>query len=234
MRRGRPRVASWLVAASAVAAVAATGVSAQQVPGDPRERYPTRQRSTDDRPQTQQKFEESLHKLEADDLPTKLEGIEELGKAEHEPRALAYLLGAANDPDMSIRAKAIETLGQMKSKDATVPLVQRLFLKDTDAFTRRRILAALGQIGDPRATDPLITFIGGTSDEEARAGAVFALGEIGNPEAIPTLQKIVDGDPTSPVKPVAQMAIDKIHSRPVPTEVPPALAGDDRGQPPPR
>lgn len=220
-----------LVLASMALALPAARARAQAGPGDPRERY---QRQNVDRPRTQQQFDESLRKYQSDDLPTRLEGITEMGKMEEkdEPRALAYLLGAANDPDLSVRAKAIDTLGHMRAVEATTPFVQRLFMRDTDDFTRRRIVAALGMIGDKRAVEPLVSFAGGRADLQSRAGAVHALGEIGDPSALPALERIAGNADEPALRDVAKAAARRIRERPQPTELPPALAGDRRGLPP--
>jgi HEAT repeat protein len=222
--------------AHAVAALLALGLLgsrafAQPAPGDPRQRY---QRNATDKPRTQQQFDESLRKFEAEDLPTRLEGIAAMGQIDKkdEPRALAYLLSAANDPNLSVRSKAIDTLGHMRATEATASLVQRLFMRDTDDFTRRRILAALSMIGDKRATEPLLDFAAGKSNVATRAGAVHALGEIGDEKALPGLEEIAARDTDNSLRDVAKVAIQRIRSQPQPTEVPPALAGDRRGPAP--
>jgi HEAT repeat protein len=182
---------------------------AQPTPAaDPRARY-QRENTRQDRPRTQQQFDESLRKFEAEDLPTRLEGIAAMGQIDKkdEPRALAYLLSAANDPNMSVRAKAIDTLGQMRATEATTALVQRLFMRDTDDFTRRRILASLGRIGDKRAVDPLLDFAGGRAAVETRAGAIYAIGEIGDREAVPALEQIANGTDDPALRDVAKVAI---------------------------
>jgi HEAT repeat protein len=229
-RNGRSRA---VVGSVLFLAALAPGASAQPSPSaDPRARYQREQR-TQDRPRTQQQFDESLRKFEAEDLPTRLEGIAAMGQIDKkdEPRALAYLLSAANDPNPSIRAKAIDTLGTMRATEATTPLVQRLFMRDTDDFTRRRILAALGRIGDPRAVEPLLDYAGGNATVGTRAGAIYALGEIGDRRALPELQSIASGnDPT--LNPVAKAAIQRIEAQPEPTETPPALIDPRRGPPP--
>jgi HEAT repeat protein len=220
--------AAWLLLVLLGASVAA----AQPSPSaDPRARYQREQ----DRPRTQQQFDESLRKFESDDLPTKLEGIAAMGQIDKkdEPRALAYLLGAANDPDPSVRAKAIETLGHMHATEATTALVQRLFMRDTDDFTRRRILASLGMIGDKRAVDPLLDFADGKANVDTRAGAIYAIGEIGDRKALPALEHIATESDDPALRDVAKVAIQRIKARPVPTETPAALRDDRRPAPPP-
>jgi len=61
------------------------------------------------------KLDEALRNFNSDDLPTRLEGVEQLGHSDDEAKAVGYLLQAANDPDMAIRLKAIDVLGSMRA-----------------------------------------------------------------------------------------------------------------------
>ena len=212
--------------------VAATAGAQPSPSADPRARY-QREQQQQDRPKTQQQFDETLRKFESDDLPTRLEGIAAMGQIDKkdEPRALAYLLSAANDPNTAVRSKAIDTLGHMHAREATTPLVQRLFMRDTDDFTRRRILASLGMIGDKRAVEPLLDFAGGKANPETRAGAIYALGEIGDRKSLPALERIVSDGDDPMLRDVAKVAIQRIKARPEPTETPPSLVDEKR--PPP-
>jgi HEAT repeat protein len=231
-RQGR-RAANALAGVLLLGPLAASSATAQPSPSaDPRARYQREQR-TSDRPRTQQQFDESLRKFESDDLPTRLEGIAAMGQIDKkdEPRALPYLLSAANDPNLSVRAKAIDTLGHMRATEATTALVQRLFMRDTDDFTRRRILASLGMIGDKRVIEPLFDFAGGKASAQTRAGAVYAIGEIGDQSSLPALEQIANGGDDPALRDVAKVAIQRIKAQPLPTEVPASLGGD-RGGPP--
>jgi HEAT repeat protein len=231
IRQGR-RAADALAGMLLLGLLAAASASAQPAPAaDPRARYQREQDTSKDRPRTQQQFDESLRKFEADDLPTRLEGVAAMGQIDKkdEPRAVTYLLSAANDPNVSVRSKAIDTLGHMRAKEATTALVQRLFMRDTDDFTRRRILASLGRIGDKRAIRPLLDFASGKANVDTRAGAVYAIGEIGDPDAIPALERIAAEGDDPALRDVAKVAVRRIKAQPRPTEVPPSLAGDRRG-----
>jgi HEAT repeat protein len=213
----------------ALAAVLLPALGAAQIPGDtdpPRTRLRDRYRT----PQTTQKLSDNVRKLQSEDPAERLEAIHGLGEL-NEPKAIEYLVGAANDPDMRIRIKAIDTLGQIKAKDSIPLLVQQLFMRDTDLGTKRRILVSLGKIGDDRATRPIIDFLSRDVDPSARGNAIFALGDIGDPAAITPLEAIAnDGDPG--LRGLAAEAVRKIRARPAPSVVPPALAVDRRGGPP--
>ena len=128
---------------------------------------------------------------------------------------------------MRVRIKAIDTLGQMKAKDATPLLIQQLFMRDTDLPTKRRILACLGKIGDTRATGPILDFLGRDVDPAARGNAIFSLGDIGDPAAVLPLQAIAnDGDPM--LRGIASEALRKIRAKPAPSVVPSAFANERR------
>ena len=206
-------------------------LAAAQVPGDPEPpRTGTRLRDRYRTPQTTQKLSDNVRKLQGQDPNERLEAIHGLGEL-NEPKAIEYLVGAANDPDMRIRIKAIDTLGQIKAKDAISLLVQQLFMRDTDIGTKRRILVALGKIGDSRATGPFVDFLARDVDPSVRGNAIFALGDIGDPAAIARLETIAnDGD--AELRGLAAEAVRKIRARPAPSVVPPALAVDRRGGPP--
>jgi HEAT repeat protein len=178
-------------------------------------------------PQNAQKLSDYLRKLKGDDPEERLEAIRGLGEI-NEPKAIEQLVAAANDPDMRIRIKAIDTLGQVKAKDATPLLIQQLFMRDTDLGTKRRILACLGKIGDTRATGPIVDFLARDVDPAARGNAIFALGDIADPTALAPLEAIVRDGQDPALRGLAADAIRKIRERPAPAVVVPALA-EQRG-----
>lgn len=215
-----------LVAGAVVLGLLSNAAQAQPGPPDPRERF----RRSEDRPQRQQKFDDALRKFKSDDLRERLEGIQALAASEKEPRAVQYLLEAANDPNPTVRVTAIDALGTMRAKEATGPLLQRIVMRDTDDATERRILAALGRIGDPRASRPLVDLVHRPDiSTDTKASALYALGEIGDPSALPTIEEFAAHDTSDPLSAVAKAARAKIQNRPPPTEVPPALASDRFG-----
>ncbi|HZP41831.1 MAG TPA: HEAT repeat domain-containing protein [Candidatus Binatia bacterium] len=193
----------------------------------------TRLRDRYKAPQGSQRLDDNLRKLRGDDPEARLEAIRGLAEA-NDPKATEALLGAASDPDMAIRVKAIDTLGQMKAKEAIPLLVQQLFMRDTDLGTKRRILAALGKIGDPRATKPILDFLARDVDLAIRGNAIYALGDIGDPAALPTLEALAKDASDPSLRTVAADAIRRINDRPPPDLQPPALAIDQRERRPGR
>ena len=137
--------------------------------------------------QSKVKLDEALRNFNAEDLPTRLEGVEQLGHSDDEAKAVGYLLQAANDPEMAIRLKAIDVLGTMRAKDAVGSLVQQLFMRGTETTTKQHILVALGKIGDSRATKPILDFLARDGDRGLRGNAIFALGDIGDQDAVEPL-----------------------------------------------
>jgi HEAT repeat protein len=224
----------WLLVRLAPAAVLLPVVAAAQIPFEgggggadaPRTRLRDRYRT----PQNNQKLDDNVRKLRSDEPEKRLEALKGLGEM-NEPRAIEYLVAAANDPDMRIRIKAIDTLGNIKATDATPLLIQQLFMRDTDLGTKRRILACLGKIGDERATSPILDFLARDVDPDAQGNAIFALGDIGDPAAVPALEAIARDGNDERLRALAQDAIRKIRAKPAPPLVPPALAGDGRRPP---
>jgi HEAT repeat protein len=178
-------------------------------------------------PAAKAKLDEAVTKFQDEDLPTKLEGIQMLGTVEDRSKALGYLLQAANDPNAAIRLKAIDVLGAMEAKEAIPQLVQQLFMRDTDKATKQHVLVALGKIGDPKATKPILDFLARPGDDGMDGNAIYALGEIGDKSALPALERIAKGDDAA-LRPIAQNAVSRIKQKPEPDVVPPALAADLR------
>jgi HEAT repeat protein len=142
------------------------------------------------------RIDDFVKKLESSEAEERLEGVKSLGDSK-ESKAIPYLIQAVGDPDMRVKAKAIDLLGGLRADDATPVLVQCLFRRDTDSQLKQRIVAALGKIGDPRATQPILEFLQRDLDDGARGTAIFALGEIGAPEALESLLQLaqVEEDP---------------------------------------
>jgi HEAT repeat protein len=213
---------AWL--ALALLPVLAT---AQTIPfGD--QENPKRFRDRYRKPEAGQKLNDAVRKLKSDDVQERLEAIQILGDID-DPKAVEYLVAAANDPEMSVRIKSIDTLGHLKAKEATPLLIQQLFMRDTDLGTKQRILATLGKIGDQRATKPIVDFMSRDLDPAVRGNAIFALGDLGDPAALVPLEAIANDGHDPMLKSLAAEAARKIRTRPIPTVVPPALAVDVRG-----
>jgi HEAT repeat protein len=121
-----------------------------------------------------------------------------------------HLIAALGDPDMRVEAKTVDVLGELRATDATVVLIQHLFLRTTEPQMKQRILAALGKIGDERAAKPIVEFLQRDLDSATRGTAIYALGDIGSPDALETLEQLgqTDSDPT--VRRLAYEAANKV------------------------
>lgn len=178
----------------------------------------------------QAKFDEALRKFQDEDLPTRLEGVGELGIADDRPKAIGYLMQGLTDDEPSIRLKSIDTLGSMQADEAIPTLVQLLFLRDTDLTTKRMALVSLGKIGSDRATRPILDFLARDNEAPLAGNAIFALGEIGDKAAIPPLEAIAARETATPqLRALAETSVRKIKERPEPEVIPPALVAERRG-----
>lgn len=192
-----------------------------------------RQRMRDaDKPATAAKIDDALKKFGSTDRAERLEGVDQLGALPNEAKAVQTLLEAVSDPDASISLKAIDNLGAMKTNEATTTLVQRLLLRDQPAMVKQHLLAALGQIGDNRATTPIVDLLNRSTEPAVRGSAIFALGEIGDREALAALSRFADDGADPTLQRLAGEARQKINDRPLPSEQPASLAGDPRLRPP--
>lgn len=195
--------ASRLAAGCALAvAVAAQSPAAGQISADQvRQRY--------DRQTKGANVDEFARQLDDDDPLERLKGVRSLAES-NDAAAVPFLVQALGDPDMRVKAKAIDACGTLRAADATPVLVQQLFLRGTDPEVKRRILAALGKIGDQRAATPIMEFLGRDLDHATRGTAIFALGDIGAPESIEFLQTVERTEPHPTLKRLAREAQAKV------------------------
>jgi HEAT repeat protein len=175
------------------------------------------------KPTNKAKLDEALRNFNAEDQPSRLVGVGQLGTVEDEPKAMGYLLQGANDPDSAVRLKAIDVLGQMRAKDAVSPLVQQLFMRGTDEVAKQHILVALGRIRDSRATKPIVDFLARDNDRRLQGNAIFALGDIGDDAALGPLGRIAEETDDPALRSLAQNAMRKIRERPAEEVVPTAM-----------
>lgn len=225
-RARRSRLSALATVLAAAACLVPVAVRAQPSPLEqPRQRIRDRYKTGGQG----QRLDENVRKWNSDDPDERLEAVRGFGEVQ-DPKAVEYLLAAANDPDMRIRVKAIDVLGQVQAKEATPLLVQRLFMRDTDLGTKQRILASLGKIGDHRATKPILDFLSRDVDSAVRANAIYALGDIGDRDALPALEQVAEKDADPTLRAVATEAIRRIKEKPEPPVVPPALVDRRRGE----
>lgn len=153
--------------------------------------------------------EEWARKMNSDDPLERLEGVRSLSTST-DPAAVPYLVQALGDSDMRVKAKAIDACGTARAADATPVLVQMLFLRGTSPEVERRILAALGKIGDQRSSVSIIEFLGRDLDHDTRGTALFALGDIADPGSVEFLDKYAGEEPNPTLKRLAREAAAKV------------------------
>jgi len=103
--------------------------------------------------------------------------------------ALSSLLGALTHAEWLVRLHAVEALGKARSPETVDPLLSVLF-NDPDRAVREDAVRALGQIGDARAVEYLVTAM---KEPGLRPLAVEALGRIGDRRAVPVLINVLEG-----------------------------------------
>jgi beta-lactamase regulating signal transducer with metallopeptidase domain len=114
-----------------------------------------------------------------------------LGEHEDE-RAVDPLLDALKDDSRIVRVTSAWALGEIKDHDSIDGLIETLET-DKDLLVREMAVLALGEIENPRATEPLETAY--ESDERLALAVVWALGEIartGSDEADDLREEIID------------------------------------------
>jgi HEAT repeat protein len=103
--------------------------------------------------------------------------------------ALSSLLAALTHTEWLVRLHAVEALGKTRSAEAVDPLLSVLF-NDRDRAVREDAVRALGQIGDVRAVEFLVTAM---KEPGLRPLAVEALGRIGDRCVVPVLIDVLEG-----------------------------------------
>jgi HEAT repeat protein len=157
-------------------------------------------------------LEEWVRRLGNDDPEVRLEAVKSLGDSGN-PEANKYLMQAVGDPDPRVQSKAVDYLGKVKATDATIFLIQRLFMRGTSDPLRHRILMALGKIGDARASRPILEFLQRDLAPDVRGTAIFALGEIGDASIRADLARLQETEEHPRLRRLAAEAIAKISAR---------------------
>ncbi len=100
--------------------------------------------------------------------------------------ALEVLLHSLNnDPEPDVQAAAADALGALKLTDALADL-QQVYDKTSEWLVQLSIVAALGEMGDPKAF-PMLENALASDNELIQTIAISALGELRDPRAIPLL-----------------------------------------------
>jgi hypothetical protein len=142
--------------------------------------------------------------------------VQELKKLRdlQDPEVNKIIMDSLSDPDIRVKIKAVDLLGQRQVNEGVAPISQLLFLRSTEPLLKLHATAALGRIGDARGTLPVMQYLeqerAAGDDDRARGTAVFALGEIGSDKSNELLSQVVADDHSDMVRRLAQEAIEKI------------------------
>ncbi len=147
--------------------------------------------------------------LDSPDVKQRLMAVEDLGQCE-DPHAINYLLKAIDDVDLRVEARAIDYLGARRSSDATPLLAQKLFFTSSPGPLRKRILSALGKIGDPSASRPILDFISQEHNPDVRGTGIYTLGEIGDVTVRDDLERLGESESDPRLKRLVAEALVKM------------------------
>ncbi|BAZ29123.1 HEAT repeat-containing PBS lyase [Cylindrospermum sp. NIES-4074] len=90
-----------------------------------------------------------------------------------------------NDTQYDVQAAAADCLGALKLQEAFEDL-QELYHKTPEWLVKFSIIAALGELGDPRSFELLKQALSSDNDL-IQTAAISSLGELGDPQAVPLL-----------------------------------------------
>jgi len=157
-------------------------------------------------------LEEIVRRLGNDRPETRMAAVKDLGDMQN-PKVVDYLMNATADADIRVKVKAIEYLGKLRATDATPALAQQLFLRDVHAGVKKKVLIALGKIGDPRGAMPIMEFLKRKLDEPTTGTALFALREVGTEDVLPFLDEFSRVEESVPLRRLAADAAMDIRHR---------------------
>ena len=162
-------------------------------------------------------IQEWAKRLSDDDPERRLEAVKSFGDS-NDPKSVDYLVQAVNDTDPRVQAKAIDYLGKLHAIDATPFLIQKLFTVGTKQKLRHRILMALGKIGDPRASKPILQYVMQDDNLDTRGAGIYAIGEIGDQTVRDELKLYAEVEENPQLKQLASEALMKIALRQPPPQ----------------
>jgi HEAT repeat protein len=97
-----------------------------------------------------------------------------------------------NDPESDVKAAAADAIGGLKLISAYDDL-RDVYQQSADWLIQLSIVAALGEMGEPRGFDLLQEALN-SDNELVKTAAVSAFGELGDPRAVSLLTPLVNAD----------------------------------------
>ena len=123
------------------------------------------------------------------------------------PPAAPDLIKALQNSDPGIRKEAARLLGDLKIKEAIVPLSK--LIKDNKDWVVRSVVYSLGNIADPAAVAPLKEALK-HYDESVREAALYSLDELQAESALPDIARVMLEDNDQYVRWRAMMVMKSI------------------------
>jgi HEAT repeat protein len=99
--------------------------------------------------------------------------------------ALELLRPGLADPELDVQAAAADAIAALKLTEG-FPDLENLYRSSNDWIVRMSIVAALGELGDPRGFDLLQDALN-AGDAMLVTAAIGGLGELGDPRAVPLI-----------------------------------------------
>jgi len=193
--------ASYLARAIAALCFASAALAQGNVTDAARQRYQNANKEAN--------IQDVARSMESGDPMERLDGLREI-KSLEDQQAVDLLLQALGDNDMRVRAKAIDSCGDLRATPATPVLIQQLFMSNTEPVVQRRILAALGKIGDVSAAQPIMDLLDQDLDTRTRGTAIYALGDLGSPDSLTLLDGIAEREQNRTIQRLASQAAAKV------------------------
>ncbi len=191
-----------ILTAGILIALTAVGATAQSnVTDAARKRYEQASKSSN--------IEGVERSLKSADANERLKGLNDLNSLEDD-NAIDLLMQALGDRDMRVRAKAIDSCANLRASATTPVLIQQLFMADTTEPVKRRLLAALGKIGDVTAAKPIMDLLDQDLESATRGTAIFALGDLGAADSLPLLDDIAKEEKDRTLQRLALQAATKV------------------------
>ncbi|AFY52823.1 DNA alkylation repair enzyme [Rivularia sp. PCC 7116] len=101
-------------------------------------------------------------------------------------KSLDLLRGLLQDPEADVQAAAADCLGGLKLVAAFDDL-QQLYQSTEEWIVKLSVVAALGELGEPRGFDLLKQALSEDNDL-VKTAAISSMGELGNPQAVSILE----------------------------------------------
>ncbi|MEO0854006.1 MAG: HEAT repeat domain-containing protein [Cyanobacteria bacterium J06648_11] len=113
----------------------------------------------------------------------------------NEPSEVLPLLRQAlfSDPEVDVRAAAAAALGDLQQPEALPDLLQAYEREKGEWLIAFSVVAAMGQLGDARAYDTIVSALQG-DEPLVQTVAAAALGDLGDPRAVEVLVPLIESE----------------------------------------